>query len=212
MSSPPVSKQTPFADKRNFRIDGLAPGNIDQPWCSRRAGADRMHQRKILGERVTTRDLHLGAVLVGECPAGRFQLGGPHIVGRCVDKIAAERHALDNAAEIFAINAFRNHKMHIALFCLAVANKLICTECKSQRSQSPIMRCVRETIGPRWQQSGQLSRPKPVNFALPGFFDPEQNAGKFPVRRGQQHRPTRLGLKVCGDDECTFSLANLPAH
>ena len=64
--------------------------------------------------------------------------------------------------------------MYIALFCLAVASKLICTECKSQRSQSRVMWRVRETVIPRWQQAGQLSGPKPVNFAFPEFFDPEQ--------------------------------------
>ncbi len=97
-----------LADQRDLRIAVLAPGQIDQPRRARGAGADRMHQREILRERIAAGDLNLCAVLLGQCAGGVFQFGRSHIVGRRVDEIARQRHAFDDAGEIVAVDAVRH--------------------------------------------------------------------------------------------------------
>ena len=114
MSSPPVSKHTPLptrvtSDRSALpQVKSISRGARAEPpptaWISGNS----------FGQRVAACDVEFGAVLCGELARGLFQFVRPHVVRRRVDEIAAKRHALDDAAEVLAVDAVRHHQPHIA--------------------------------------------------------------------------------------------------
>ena len=197
-----------FADQCDLRVAGLAPGDVDQSWLSCRTGSDRVHERKVFRERIAAGDPYLGAVPPGEGATGRFQFGRAHVVGRRVGQVAAQRDALNDAAEIVAIDAVGDDKVDFAGVGLAVARELVGAERERERSQPRIVRCVGEAISAGRQLAGQLSGPEAVYVAFAGFFDPEQHAGELSVRSRQQQQPARFGLETAGRDKGASALAD----
>ena len=99
--------------------------------------------------------------------------------------------------------------MDLARVGLAVARELVSAERKRECSEPRIVWRVGEAIGAGRQQHGQLSWPEAVNFAVAGFFDPEQHAGEFSVASRQQQQPAGFRLETGGRDEGTSALADL---
>src|SRR5262249_25842528 len=156
-------------------------------------------------------DLHLSAMLFGERTAGGLQLGRSHVVRWRIDEVPAQRHALDNAAEVFAIDALGDHKAHIARVRLAVARELVGAKRKSQGGEPLIMRRIGESVGSRRQLAGQLSGPEAIAAILTRRFDPKQRASECPVLSRKQHQPASLGLESRGGDESAPPLADVLA-
>src|SRR5262245_40628586 len=144
--------------------------------------------------------------------ARRFKLAWPHVVGWRVGEIPAQGHALDDAAKIIAIKAFRHHKPHFARLRLAITGKLIGAQHKRKRTQSFVMRRICKAICSRWQEARQLSRPKTVHIGLAGTFKAEQDSGELAVDGGQQQQATGFGLESGGGNKPAFTLAKRPAH
>ena len=69
---------------------------------------------KFFRQRVAGGDVDLGAMLLGERARGVFQFGRAHVVRRRVDEIARQRHALDDAGEVLAVDAVGHHQPHVA--------------------------------------------------------------------------------------------------
>ena len=106
MSRPPVSKHTPLPTSVIFGSAGLPQAKS----IRRGARADARPTAWISGKFSASRssptiERALAPWRVGERARGFLQLGRPEIVGRRVDEVAGERHALDDAREVVAVDA-----------------------------------------------------------------------------------------------------------
>ena len=64
---------------------------------------------------------HEGAVAAGQRARGVLELLRAHVVGGRVDEIAGEAHALDDTAEIGAVDVAGELELHLLLVLLAIA-------------------------------------------------------------------------------------------
>src|SRR4029079_6565509 len=190
----------------------VAPRTVDRPRGGGRSGADRVHERKILGERGTASHLNFGGMLFRERSGRGLQFSRPHVVRRRVREVSAERHALDHVAQRIAVDAFRKNEAYVAPFRFAVSRKLVTAERKCQCRKPCIMRLVCETIGARRQKTDQLSRPKPVALRVFRVFDTKQHPRHLAVATWQQQRPARLCFEGSRADERLLGAAKLFAH
>ena len=101
----------------------------------------------------------------GKLARGLFELGGAHVVGRRVDEIARQRHALDDAVNLFAIDALRQIERDLFRFRLAVSRESIRAERERQRRKPGVVRLVGEAIDTVRQQLRQAAGQK----AIPGI-------------------------------------------
>ena len=132
----------------------------------------------------------------GKLARGVFELGGAHVVGRRVDEIARQRHALDDAFNLLAIDALRQIERDLFRLRLAVSRKLIRAERERQRRKPGVMRLAGEAIDTVRQQMRQAAGQK----AVPGIAvvgQPKQHAAEAFFAR-QQQMTARLGLETGG--------------
>src|SRR6185437_6677742 len=172
----------------------------------------RGHKREPAVECLATCHLHFGAMLLRERAGCRLQFGGAHVVRRRVGEIPAERHAFDDASEIFGVDAFRRDEPHDARFGLAVAGKLISPKRKGESGEPRVVRWVGKMVSTRGQETRQLAGTKPINFRFIRTFNPKQRAGKLSIVARQQQEAARLQLEAGGRDECSLCRAKLLAN
>ena len=118
-SSPPVSKHTPLPTSVTLGSPALPQRSSISRGARLRVGgaADGVDQRKVLLEQIVADDrAEFRAVLLGERARGGFELGRPHVVGRRVDQVARQRHALGDAAR-----ARRRRRRRAAPACTALS-------------------------------------------------------------------------------------------
>ena len=172
-----------FANERNARITGIAPFQLDQPWRPLGGAPDGMNKRKIRGQKIVTDcNLDIRSVAAGECPCRLFKFRRAHIVGRCVDKIARQRHGFDDAVEILAVNALRQIELGLVAFGLAVAREAIGTEREGECRKPRVMRIVGKPVNAAGKKLGQGSGKKRV-LGVSRRLDPEQDSAKSFVSR-----------------------------
>ncbi len=201
-----------LADQRHLGIAGLAPAQFDQPRRAACLGgaADGVDQRKILLQQIVADDrTEFRAVLLGERAGGGLQLGRAHVVGRRVDQIAGERHALRRCAK------GRRHRRHRAApaappcpyLRLAVAREAVGAERERQRPEPRIVRRVGEAVGAGRQHAGQEARQEGVVVVLVAF-QREQHAADT-ARRRQDQMPSGPRLEARGLDVGAGALVEL---
>ncbi len=200
-----------FADKRYARMLVVAPGKIEEP---RRAGggaADGMDQRKVLLEKIVTDDCRKFRVVARRKLARSvLELGGAHVVGRRVDEIARQRHALDDAFNLFAIDALRQIERDLFRFRLAVSRESIRAERERQRCKPGVVRLAGEAVDTVRQQMRQA----PGQKAVPGIAvvgQPKQHAAETFFTR-QKQMTARLGLETGGLGKSAGAGVKPPAH
>jgi hypothetical protein len=117
---------------------------------ARGRAADRVNERKILGEQIVADDrAHLCAMAARQRARGVFELGRPHVVCRRVDEIARERNALHDPGEILAVDVAGQLELDVLLVLLAVAIEAVATEREGKRRKLRIVRGGGEAIGAR---------------------------------------------------------------
>jgi hypothetical protein len=153
-----------------------------------------MHERKILQQLVTNRNLHLGAVAIGERARGFGELRRPQVVRRRVDQVAGEEHRLDGAAERATIDAFGQRELRCLSLGLAVARETVAAERESERRKAR----VRERRGKAPDAGGKNSR--------------ELSREQRVVRAWQQEVIAGLGLERRGFGEGAGQCRKAPAR
>ena len=201
-----------FADQRHARMTWLAPFQIDQPRRPLGSAADGMNQRKVLGQEIVADDhLEIRPVARGQRARGCFQFRRPHVVGRRVDEIARQCDRLDDALEVFAVNALRRIELGPQRLGLAVAGEAIRPERKGKRGQPRVVRIIGKAVNAIGQLLGQPPGEKRIVRLVRGF-EPEQDAAE-PVLAGQREILSGLRLETRRIGECARAggepLANL---
>ena len=177
---------------------GIAPAQIDQARRARRRAADGVNERKIVLEEIVAGDAaRRRALPLRERAGGIFQFLRAHVVRGRIDEIACERHAVDDAREVGAVHAIRQHQTDLAIVTLAVTREAIGAEREGERGEPRIVRCVGETIKPVRQQSGEASRQEQVARAV-RLFEPEQHCAEPAVGAGQGQIASGLGFETGG--------------
>ena len=211
-SSPPVSKHTPLPTSVTLGSPGFAPAQLDQPRRARASAARPtawISGKFCLSRSSPTMRAEFRAVLLGERAGGGFELGRAHVVGRRVDEVARQRHALGDARELLAIDAVRQHQPHRLVLRLAVAREAICAEREGQRRKPHIVRRVGEAIDAGRQQRRAAGRAG-TRCCSASAFDAEQHAAGA-ARRRQDQVPAGPRLEARGLDEGAGTLVELRA-
>ena len=188
-----------LADQRDLGMAGIAPDDVDQPRRARGGAADGVDEREVLGEEIVADDgTHEGAVAAGKRARGVLELLRAHVVGRRVDEIAGEAHALDDAAEIGAVDVAGELELHLLLVLLAIAAEAIAAEREGERRQLRIVRGIAEAVGAGREQAGQGAGPEQILARLVGALEREQDAGEGSLRSRQQEVSAGLRLEARG--------------
>ena len=154
-----------------------------------------MHKRKIPGESLAACHLNLRAVSFSKRAGGALQLCRAHVVRWRVGEVAAQRDRLDDAAEVFAVDAVRHDQLDGARFRLAVAGELIGPQRYGQRRQPCTLRVHRQNDRPGRWHAGELAGAEQVLHGVVGVFEAKQDAGKLAIRSGNDQVAAGLGLK-----------------
>ncbi len=192
-----------LADQRDLGMGRIAPAHVDEARRLVGGAADRMDERKILGEEIGPDDRPEGRAMPGRHRArGCLELGRPHVVGRRVDQVAGEPDRLRDAGQVGAVEAGDELKPHLLglglALGLAIAREAIGSERKSERRQARVVRRIGEPVGARRQQGGERARPQQILGLVVRVLEPEQHARQRAVGAGQQEVPAGLGLEAGG--------------
>ena len=144
-----------LADQRHLRCRRIAPSEVDQAGLPGGGAADRMNERKIVGEEIVADDhARARAVAAGERRGRIGDLAGPHVVRRRVDEVAREIDGLGGARELGAVDAVGNFDAHLVRR-LAVADEAVGAERNRERGKARVMGRVGEAIGAARQHAGE---------------------------------------------------------
>src|SRR5207302_9432614 len=103
-----------LANQRDLGIPRIAPAEIDQSGRASGRAADRVDEWEVLGNEVLTDDrAQLSAAAIGQRARCLFQIRRTHVVGRRIGEVAREKDALDDTAEVFAIDVARQLQAQI---------------------------------------------------------------------------------------------------
>jgi hypothetical protein len=197
MSSPPVSKHTPLPTSVIFG----AAGSPQPMSISRGARGEAWPTAWISGKfcfnRLSpTMTLERGAVPARERLRRVRKLAGPEIVGRRVDEIACERHALGDARELRAVDGLGKLQLGAARLRFAVARELVRSEREGQTREPRVMRRIGEAIGAGRQQPGEAAREEAILLGSVCRLQSEQHARQCAVLARQQQCLPGFGSNV----------------
>ena len=110
---------------------------------------------------------------------GLLELRRAHVVGRRVDEIAGEAHALDDAAEIVAVDVAGEFELDVLRLRLAVAREAVAAEREGERRQAA-NRAGHWRSGRRPPEGARAARPGRNRSLLRivGALEREQDPGR----------------------------------
>ena len=168
-SSPPVSKHTPLPTSVTLGSPAL-PQRSSISRGARLASAARptawISGKFCLSRSSPTIERNFAPCCLASALRGGFELGRAHVVGRRVDEVARQRHALGDARKLVAIDAVGQHQLHRLVLRLAVAREAIGAEREGQRRKPRIVRRVGEAIDAGRQNARQQARQERVLVGL----------------------------------------------
>ena len=143
---------------------GIAPiDHVDQPRRGGGGAADGVNERKIPLQQLFADDgVDGGGVARGELARRLFELRRAHVVCRRIDQIARQRHRVDDARKIVAIEALRQIELDRPRLGLAVAGEAIKPERERKRGEPRIVRLIGEAVGAVRQMLRQAAGKKRV--------------------------------------------------
>ena len=208
-SSPPVSKHTPLPTSVTLGSPAL-PQRSSISRGARAGSAARptawMSGKFCFSRSSPTMERNFAPCCLASARAAASSSAGPHVVGRRVDQIAGQRHALGDARQIVAIDAVGQHQPHRLVLGLAVAREAVGAEREGQRGEPRIVRRIGEAVGAGRQHAGQQARQEGVVVVLVAFQTEQHAAGRqdqVPAGPGLEARGLHIGavaLAELGDD------------
>ena len=206
-SRPPGIEAHAFADQGHFRRVGAAPADVDQPRRAHTRAADRVDERVVgLEQRVAHGHREFRVMAFGQSLCRGRELHRSHIVGRCVDEIAAEEHAFGNARGFFAVDAVGQHQFRLGAIVLAVARKAVEAENPGQRgAPTDIVRHIAEPIGAGVELLGESRRRQRIAALAEAEDVGRRRAGCI----GNGQKLAVLGREACARKPVLFAFPPL---
>ena len=198
ISSPPVSKTTPFPTSVSFGCRRRSPCQIDETRRARRGLPHRMNEAQTRRDQIlAARNGKLGTMASGDITRRLLDLVRPKIARGCVDEIADEIGRLQHGCDALARQSIRQDEARRRALGLLVGCELIGAEPPAQRRRTKLRlgQSVQPIGGAIGQSGRQRAGPERICRIAPG-----QKAGSAGTIRQRQHAPL-LGAKARRLDE-----------
>src|SRR6476620_5291478 len=146
-----------------------------------------MNKREILRQEIIPDNAAKGRAVARRNAASRlFKFGRPQMIGVCIDEIAGETYAVDNASEIGAIDiAGQLQSQLLLIVLLAIAREAVGAERKGKRGERGIVSGIGKAVGACGQKRGKRTRAEKVlGFLVP--LDCKKDGRKRTLLGGQK--------------------------